>query len=276
MRLIKRLLLLAAAAAVVTYLGLGAALYAKQRNILFRPSSERVAPADAGLTAAKEVVVSPQGAQKVLAWFVPPADAAQPVFLYLHGNAANLARRAGRFQYLTRDGAGLLAVSWRGYGGSEGSPSEAAFREDAAHALAYLKAAGIAPDRIVLFGESLGSGVAVMLAARTTVRALVLDSPYESIVSIAAARYWWLPVDWLMRDPFRADLAAPEVKSPTLAVACRNDWQTPYDGAVRLMRRLGSANRLITVDGRCHVAGVNAAGPDIMAFARRSPQAGLR
>jgi uncharacterized protein len=267
MRRLKRtvagMLMLAAA----VYLGMGGVIYAQQRSLLFRPDPARVAPSEAGLPLAAEVSLNAPDAPLLIGWQIPPASAARPVYLYLHGNSGNLARRAGRFRTLTHDGAGLLAVSWRGYGGSAGAPSEAGFRADAASAFAFLARQGIGPERIILFGESLGSGIAVMQAAERPVRGLILDSPYESIAAIAAERYWWLPVNLLIRDPFRAIDAAPRVKAPVLAAACTEDWLTPYGGAKRLLAQLGGPQRLITFERRCHIPGLGGAADAILAFA---------
>jgi uncharacterized protein len=248
------------------YIAAGAAIYTQQRGMLFRPNPERIAPASVGLPKADEIFLAVPGGDRVLAWNLPAADPGKPVILYLHGNAGNLARRATRFQQLTQRGAGLLALSWRGYGGSGGAPNEAAFREDVAAAFAHLARLGIGPERIVIFGESLGSGVAVMEAAARPVRGLVLDSPYESIARIAEERFWWLPVNALMKDPFRAIDAAPRVRAPTLMTACTDDWLTPYAGALRLKEKLGGPKRLITFDRRCHIPAMAGAPEQILAF----------
>ncbi len=259
------------------YAGVVGTLYAGQRTLIFRPDPTRVDPAAAGLPQAREVELNRPGAPRLIGWRVREADATRPVILYLHGNAANLGRRARRFEALTRNGDGLLAVSWRGYGGSEGEPSEAGFHEDVAAALAFLRQEGVSTDRIILYGESLGSGMAVMTAARmaeagTPARAIVLDSPYESIAAIAAERYWWAPVHLLMRDPFRADRAAPKVSQPVFAVHCREDWLTPYEGAKRLIGLLAGPTRLVTIDRRCHVPTLGGAAMEAMqAFLAEHP-----
>jgi hypothetical protein len=124
----------------------------------------------------------------------------------------------------------------------------------------------VVPERLVIFGESLGAGVAVMKAAELPVRALILDSPYESIAAIAAERYWWLPVNLLIRDPFRAIDAAPRVTAPVLATACTSDWLTPYGGAERLLAAFRSPKRLITFDRRCHIPAFAGASEAVMAL----------
>jgi uncharacterized protein len=267
MGMLKRIAFAAVGLFALAYLGLAGLLYSQQQSLLFRPDTTRIDPARVGLSKVREVSLNTPGQPLLLGWQVAPADALRPVFLYLHGNAASLARRADRFQFLTRDGAGLLAVSWRGYGGSEGEPGEAGFHEDVASALAFLKREGIGPERIILFGESLGSGIAVMTAAKTPVKGLILDSPYLSIAAIAGDRYWWLPINWLLHHPFRADLAAPAVKTPALAIHCTGDWITPYAGGKALLSKLGGPHRLITVDRVCHVPPFNEGGGEaITAF----------
>jgi hypothetical protein len=244
-------------AAAFGYCVVAGALYSQQRSILFHPDPTRVDPRSVGFAEAREIELQAPGAPRLIAWYVPPATEAQPIYLYLHGNASNLGRRAGRFRQLTREGHGLLALSWRGFGGSEGKPSEAGFHEDVATAIGYLRGQGIGPERIILYGESLGTGMAVMTAARLAadgapVKATILDSPYESIAAIASERYWWLPVRLLLRDPFRADLAAPRVTSPTFAVLCTGDWLTPYEGGRRLLALLGGPKQFVTLERRCH------------------------
>lgn len=248
MKLLKR----ATGFAVCAFLAVCALMYALQRSFLFRPDVTRVDPASAGLVKAREVMLNPPGANRLLGWFIPPADHSKTVALYLHGNGANIARRANRLDVLSQDGSGVLAVSWRGYGGSEGSPSEAGFMTDARAALAFLKQQNIPLERTVLFGESLGTGVAVALAADTPVKAVILDSPYDSIQALAQQRYWWLPVGLLLRDPFRADLAAPKVTVPVLAVHCQNDPITPLENADKLIALLGGPHARLTVPASCH------------------------
>jgi uncharacterized protein len=257
-RFLARALGIGLGLATAAYCAVGGYLYLVQRSLLFRPDATRTAPAQTGLPQAEEVILKAAGQPDIVSWYIKPRNADAPVFLYLHGNAGNLSRRWDRFQFLSEGGAGVLAVSWRGYGGSDGSPSEEGFRIDARRALAYLAARGVQPENIVLFGESLGTGIAVMTAAelqakKQPVRALILDSPYDSTVAIAAKRYWWLPVRLLMRDPLRADLAAPDVSVPTLTLQCRDDWATPFSHGQRLVSLLGGPVRSVIFERRCHV-----------------------
>src|SRR3954452_1337285 len=160
MTVLKWLLIIAA----VGYVGGLAALYLLQRSLLFPiPQVARTAPAAAGFPDAEEQVLSTTDGEKVIVWHVP-ARPRHPVILYFHGNGDFLAGFFGRFRGLIADGTGIVALSYRGYGGSSGSPSEQGLLRDAAAAYAFTSAR-YSTGRIVAWGFSLGTGVAVALAA---------------------------------------------------------------------------------------------------------------
>lgn len=237
---------------LLAYLGICAAMFALQRQLQYRPDP---APLDATLAArhgyVQQTLATPDG-QTLVAWWAPPQDPSVPVILYLHGNGANLAARAERLAALHRDGAGVLALSWRGYGGSSGAPDETGLHTDAHTAWQALKER--APRHpTLIYGESLGSTVAVMLAAEVQPDALVLDSAFDSALAVAQGAYPWLPVSWLLRDTYRADLAAPRVRAPVLQVHCRDDPVTPLPHAQALGRLFPAAEPLLLVEDRCHV-----------------------
>jgi fermentation-respiration switch protein FrsA (DUF1100 family) len=203
--------------AVAVYAAILALLYLTQRRMMYVPDRSRIAPALAGFTKAEAQEIRTQDGETLVAWYAEPAPG-KPVILYFHGNAGQLANRAQRFDRLTEDGTGLLALSYRGYGGSTGSPSENALVSDARLAYERLRSSGIAPERIVLIGESLGTGVAVALAAEVKIAALVLEAPFSSTVDVAADIYWMFPVRLLMKDQFRSDLRISGVKAPLLVI----------------------------------------------------------
>src|SRR5205085_5591128 len=161
--------------------------------------------------------------ERVLGWHVPPR-ANEPVVIYFHGNGGALNLRVDRFQKIIAAGIGLVALSYRGYGGSSGRPSEAGLIEDARAAYAF--AAERYAGRIALWGESLGTGVAVALAAEKPTTHLILDAPYSSTVDVAADLYWFLPVRWLMKDQFRSDERIKQVKAPVLILHGRSEEHT--------------------------------------------------
>lgn len=238
-------------AALLGYALLCLLVFVGQRHLLYHPD-----PAPLALGAsigARTLGLRAADGESLVAWWLPPPDAQAPVALYLHGNGANLDKRAARLKALQEDGAGVLALSWRGYGGSSGRPSEAGWALDARAAYDWLRAQGVAPSRILLYGESLGSTQAVMLAAERPVGALLLDSSFDSALALARGHYPWLPVAWLMRDPHRADLAAARVTVPVLQVHCEDDPVSPLRHAQALQAALPHASRLNVLAQRCHV-----------------------
>jgi fermentation-respiration switch protein FrsA (DUF1100 family) len=197
----------------------------------------------AGLPAAAEVVLDTPDRERVIVWHVPPR-ADRPVVLYLHGNGGALMQRAGRFAALTADGTGLVALDYRGYGGSTGRPTESGLVTDAetAHtfALAHYPAA-----RIAVWGESLGTGVAVALAVERPVGRLVLEAPFTSAADIAALHYPFVPVRWLMKDQFRSDQRIGSVKAPLLVLHGARDTVVPIRFGERLFGLAGEPKRFV-------------------------------
>src|SRR5271154_5744959 len=182
-----------------------AALYVGQRKLLYFPNAVEVAPASVGLSNAKRLHLTTSDGERLLAWYIAPA-AGKPLILYFHGNGGGLDLRAERFNAFAAAGDGLLAGEYRGYAGSTGAPSEGGLLADGEATWIEATRLGFPPGRIVLMGESLGSGVALALAARHAAAALVLDSPYSSIADVAAALFWMFPV---RRDERIARVCAP-------------------------------------------------------------------
>jgi pimeloyl-ACP methyl ester carboxylesterase len=242
-----RLLLVAACA----YLAMCVAMFIFQRDLLYQPDMSLADPVDAGLPNAQLEHLKTSDGEDLIVWWIPPRAPGKPVFLYFHGNGGNLSYRPKRLELLSEDGAGVMAVSWRGYGGSTGSPSEDGLMADGRSAYVSLRSR-IDQDRIVLVGESLGSGVAVKLAAEVPVAAVILDSGYSSIADVAASKFPWLPVPLLIRDAFRADLAAGNVQVPVFQVHCTDDPVVPLVFGRRLHQLFPNRRDLIEVPGRCH------------------------
>ena len=199
----------------VGYLGGLVALFLLQRSLLFPiPQVARTTPAAAGFPQAEEHVLTTADGEKVILWHVP-ARPGNPVVLYFHGNGDFLAGFFGRFREMIADGTGIVALSYRGYAGSSGRPSEQGLLLDGAAAYGFTSARYSA-DRIVPWGFSLGSGVAVALAAEHPVAKLILEAPYTSIADVAASALPFAPVRWLIRDTFRSDARIARVTAPLL------------------------------------------------------------
>ena len=201
-------------------------LYVFQRSLLYHPRRRPVAPATVGFPEAEAVVLATSDGERVIAWHVPPRPG-RPLVIYFHGNAETVANRVDRHRALTATGAGLLAVSYRGYMGSTGKPSEPGLLHDADAAYAF--AASRSPaEQIVLWGHSLGSGVAVALAAEKPVGRVILEAPFTSAAAVGAKHYWYVPVRLLMTDQFRSDERIGKITAPLLILHGVKDQTVPY------------------------------------------------
>ncbi len=236
--------------ALAGYGGLVAMLYVVQRTLQYFPETFRTVPVAAGMPEAAEVVLDTADGEKVIVWHVPPRGD-KPVILYFHGNGASLRWRVDRFRALTADGTGLVALSYRGYGGSTGKPSEAGLNIDARTAYAFT-AARYPTDRIVLWGESLGTAVAIPLAAERPVSRVILQSPFTSAADVGAGRYWFVPVRLLMKDQFRSDVSIGKVTAPVLVLHGERDDVVPIALGERLYAMINAPKRFARLAGAGH------------------------
>jgi fermentation-respiration switch protein FrsA (DUF1100 family) len=208
------------------YAVIAIAAFVAQRRLMYFPDPERLPPAAFALAGVEErVIVAPDGA-RLIAWYGRAAPG-RPTLLYFHGNAGNLGSRSERVRCFIARGYGVYMLSYRGYGGSTGSASEKANVADAKLAYEALRSEGVAPANIVAYGESLGSGVAVQVAADKPVAGIALDAPYTSIVDVAAGAYPFLPVRPFMFDRYETMQFLPRVKAPLLVLHGEDDEIIP-------------------------------------------------
>lgn len=226
-------------------------LFLRQREIVFPiPTIERTAPAVAGFPEAEEHVLAASDGEKVIVWHVP-ARPGRPVILYFHGNGDSLGGLVGRFKAMTADGTGLVALSYRGYAGSSGAPSEDGLLRDAASAYSFA-AVRYEPQRIVAWGFSLGTGVAVAIASEHPVGKLILEAPYTSIADVAASHFAFVPVRLLIRDPFHSDERIARVAAPLLIVHGGQDQTIPIAFGERLFALAHEPKRFVRIPGGGH------------------------
>jgi uncharacterized protein len=253
----KSTVLLSIKLALVTVTVLyGAALlgvFLMQRQLQYFPSRSDPKPAEVGLSAVTvEHLVTPDG-ETVVLWSAT-AKPEQPTILFFHGNAGSIADRAARLAFYQSQGFGAAFLSYRGFGGSTGSISEQGLLTDAETAYDFLLSQGVPPASIVVLGESLGTGVAVQLAAGREVGAVILEAPYTSAADIAAGLYPWLPVRLLMRDQFRSIDHIAAVKAPLLILHGTEDRVIPFDFGQRLFAAANGPKTFRALDGLGHDA----------------------
>jgi uncharacterized protein len=228
-----------------------AVLFFAQRSFLFPiPTVVRMSPQQAGFSEAEEHVLTTADGEKVIVWHVP-AKPGHPVILYFHGNGDFLAGFFGRFRGLIADGTGVVALSYRGYAGSSGQPSERGLLQDADAAYAFTTAR-YGADNIVVWGFSLGTGVAVALATERGIGKLILEAPYTSIPDVAASIFWFMPVRLLIRDQFRSDQRIARVRVPVLVMQGANDPAIPIVLGERLFALANEPKQFVRFPGGGH------------------------
>lgn len=264
MRIFKRLVQLAMWGCLVPYMLVVIVIYVNQRDLLYHPERNQLTPASYNVPAQEVTWVTSDGV-KILSWYapVPKGDEGAKMLLFFYGNSGHLGRRAGEFKAYIERGYGVLAVGYRGYGKSEGAPSEAGLYLDAHGAMQWLIQQGYSSSDIILYGESLGSGVAVEMARHYEVSHVILESPYSSILDVATGYYPFLPVDLMLKDRFDSLSKVADIEEAVLILHGTRDKVVPYalgqklfDGFLRA-RGVGNGGmqgglRFITFEGKGH------------------------
>jgi fermentation-respiration switch protein FrsA (DUF1100 family) len=246
--------------AVLVFAGVGYAavcvwFWAHQRELLYAPGGERSTPAEAGAPWLSAVDIGTEDGERLDGWWSPPPEG-HGVVIFFHGTPGTLKYTAWTLSDLAQAGLGVLAIDYRGYGGSTGKPSEAGLKADARAAFDFAHRA--APDaRVAVFGESLGTGVAVALALDRPVAGVLLNAPYASLI-----RHWRvhappLPYRWLLTERFDSEAAIGKLDVPVMILEGTADDATPLAEARRLYAAAHEPKTMIEVAGAGHLAAWN-------------------
>lgn len=224
--------LMAVAGIYVAAVGL---LFVFQRELMYRPDQIRRVPPTyyPMLAGVQEIELKTADGLKVFAWYAP-APTGRPTVAIFHGNGGSLRSQRYRLAYFKEAGMGVLLLAYRGYAGSDGSPSEEGLYLDARAALDWLGVQGVTNERIVLYGQSLGSGIATKMASERRVGLVVLESPYTSTVDVAAWRFPIVPVHWLMSDRYESMARIEKIQAPLLVMHGGADDVIPQSFGWRL------------------------------------------
>lgn len=222
MRLVASL----ASIAVIAYLAVLAYLYVYQRSLLYVPDKAHPVLGDLAQFGAHEIRLTTADGLSLFAWYLPPPEG-RPVIVYFHGNGGNLGYRTDRFRRFAQERYGVLMPEYRGYADNPGEPTEAGLYADAAAALDFLAQQRISDRRLVLFGELLGSGVAVQLAVGRPIAALLLELPFTSVSAAAQYHYPYIPARWLIWDRFDLLSKIGRVSAPILVLIGGDDKIVP-------------------------------------------------
>lgn len=229
-------------------------LYFAQERLLFlrqplEPAMRSWARAHFG---EAEVVIPAADGVRLHGWLAPadrPGPA--PLLIYFGGNAEEVTGQL--FQRPRFADWAMLLVNYRGYGQSEGEPSQPALFQDALGLYDWaIRRPEVDPDRVVAWGRSLGTGVAVYLAAERPLAGVLLISPYDSMSAVAARHYPYAPVGWLLRHPFDSLARAGAIQAPLLAIAAAEDGVIPVAHSRRLVEAWGGLKQLVVFDNGDH------------------------
>jgi uncharacterized protein len=235
---------------IAIYVGLVALVYFGQRGMQYFPDTTPRTPQQVGAVGFTEIDLKQGTDERLMAWYklAPPG---RPTILSFHGNGGSVSTRADK-NLAYAENFGLLAAEYRGYGGNTGSPSESGIIADAHLAYAWLIKQKVEPQSIFVLGESLGTGVAVQLAAAKPVGAMALEAPYANIVDIGAERFWFLPVRLLMKDQFKSALFIGKYRGPLFIVHGNQDRVVPFAQGRKLFDLANEPKAFMEIDGRGH------------------------
>ena len=231
-----------------------ALMWAFQRQLIYQPSSASVPPAGSVIPGARDVTLHTSDGLSLAAWFVPAAEPGRGLaVLVANGNAGDRAVRAPLARALAQQGLAVLLFDYRGYGGNPGSPSEDGLARDVRAARAYLvDDAGLSPDHVVYYGESLGAAVVTELAAEHPPAGLVLRSPFVDLATVGQAHYPFLPVRLLLRDRYPLVEHLADVKVPVTVVYGDADSIVAPEQSRAVAAAAPRLARLVAVAGADH------------------------
>ena len=249
-RMIIALLTLGGVAAAA-YLTVALGAFLLQRKLIYFPDPIYVTPAEEDLEDVKEVKLATPDGETLIVWHAAAAPG-KPTILYFHGNGGHLAARGPRIQRFASAGYGVFMPAYRGYSGSTGSPSERTLVADAQLAYEHLRKRGLAARDILVYGESLGSGVATQLAASREVGALILDAPFTSVPDVGKLKYPFLPVETFTIDRFESKRHIVQVKAPILILHGTEDSVIPIEMGRALFRLAPEPKEMVELKGAGH------------------------
>ena len=237
--------------ALGVYVGLTVLVFLMQARYLYYPEREISADPSQVNLAYRDVMLDTADGEKIAAWFVPAANEAEAAsLLFFHGNAGNISDRLGSIQTFHELGLNVLIIDYRGYGRSSGKPSEKGTRLDAEAAWTYLTGElAIPPERIIIFGRSLGGGVAVSLAASHQPALLVVESSFTSTMDMGQRMFPLLPVHLLCRHRYDSEKTLKSVHCPVLVAHGPDDATIPFAHGRRLHAAANEPKQFVTLQG---------------------------
>ena len=212
---------------IATYLFILIFTYIFQRNLLYHPGENNYF-GDQLHVSIKKVKIKTQDNIELIARYHKKDITKYKTILFLHGNAGSLENRIHKINHFKDMNINFLIVAWRGFSGNEGKPTEKGLYEDARSAVRWLNAKGIDEKNIVIYGESLGTGVATEIAQNRNFAGIILESPFTSMIDAGKDKYPYLPVRFLLKDKYESKKKIKNIKSPILIIHGKVDNIVPF------------------------------------------------
>ena len=229
-------------------------LFVFQRSFLYLPDTASLdATAAISRFGIEPITLTTSDGLSLRSWWHPGDNFhSRPVVMILHGNAGHAGYRFPKFAALMEAGFNVLFLEYRGYGGNPGNPTESGLKQDTAAAIRYLGDQGFPTAQVVLYGESLGSGLAIDQASNKRFAAVVLEAPYTSIADVAQDHYWFLPARWLTRDRFDSLSKIKQINAPLLILHGNKDQVIDPEHGRRMFAAASEPKTAVFVPGAGH------------------------
>ncbi len=238
--------------AIIIYLILLTIIYVNQRKLLYLPSENNYLD-DPIKFEYKEIFLDVDKDVKIRSWLIDKNLEKHKTLLFFHGNAGNLFNRSYKLNKLNELNLNVLIISWRSYSGNSGEPSEINLYHDAKKAIKWLNEKGVNSKNIILYGESLGTGVAVELGQSNEFNSIILESPYTSMVNAAKLYYPYLPVRFLLKDKYESEKKIKNIKIPILIMHGKKDQIVPFKMGKQLFENANSPKFFLQIDDDDHM-----------------------
>ena len=212
---------------VLIYLTITFVLYYSQRSLLYHPAENNYS-GDKLTVPIDKVKINTEDNIELLAWYHVKDIDSYKTILFLHGNAGSLENRIHKINHFNEMEINFLIISWRGFSGNEGKPTEEGLYKDAKGAVKWLINKGVKKENIVIYGESLGTGVATEISQNNNFAGIILESPFTSMVAAARSKYPIFPVGLLLKDKYESDKKIKNIKSPILIMHGEVDTIVPF------------------------------------------------
>lgn len=211
---------------VLGYFALLISTYIFQRNLLYHPKINNYYGHQLSV-AVEKTIIKTQDNVELLSWYHNKNLNSDKTLLFLHGNAGSLENRIEKLNHFGNMKLNFLIVAWRGFNGNKGKPTEKGLYEDARSAIKWLNSKGITEKSIIIYGESLGTGVAIEISQNKNFAGVILEAPFTSMTDVGKDKYPFLPVSLLLKDKYESDKKIKNVKNPILVMHGKVDNIVP-------------------------------------------------